>query len=462
MTRAAIYARISSDDGTALGVTRQVADCRKLAADLGWEVAEEYVDNDVSASTGKRRPAYQAMLADLAKGRRDAVIVYHVDRLTRRPIELEEFIEVATKAGISHVRFVSGGAMDVTNGDGLLMLRMLAAVAAAESATKSRRITRKLEEVAADGRPHGGQRGYGYDKDGVTVRPDEAKVLRDVVARYLAGESMRSIATWLDEQGVKTITGKPWSTTTLRSVISGPRIAGLRRHRGEVIGRAVWPAIITEAERDKVLARMAEAANTGRRTPRRYLLSGLCRCAKCGHKLYSSSRIDTRRYVCIAGPDHRGCGRLTVVATPLEELITDAVLYRLDTPELAAALTGRADNDNEAAALSDALASDREQLDDLAAIYAEKRIKVREWMAARGPIEERINDTERRLSRLTRTETLTGLPGHGKELRARWAEMNLTRQAAIIGAVLDHVVIAAGSPRANQFDPTRAEPVWKL
>lgn len=86
-----MYARISSDqDGTALGVNRQLEDCRRLAGDLGWPVGEEYVDNDVSAFSGKRRPGYEQMLADIADGSRDAVIVYHADRLTRRPIELEQ------------------------------------------------------------------------------------------------------------------------------------------------------------------------------------------------------------------------------------------------------------------------------------------------------------------------------------------------------------------------------------
>ncbi|MGZ6527028.1 MAG: recombinase family protein, partial [Actinomycetota bacterium] len=47
---AAIYARISSDrDGLALGVERQLADCRELASRKGWPVAEEYIDNDISA-----------------------------------------------------------------------------------------------------------------------------------------------------------------------------------------------------------------------------------------------------------------------------------------------------------------------------------------------------------------------------------------------------------------------------
>jgi DNA invertase Pin-like site-specific DNA recombinase len=115
ITAAAIYARISSDqDGTALGVARQLEDCRRLAADLGWPVADEYVDNDISAYSGKRRPEYQRLLVDISEGHRDAVIVYHSDRLTRRPIELEQFLEVATAAHLRHVRFVAGAAVDVS------------------------------------------------------------------------------------------------------------------------------------------------------------------------------------------------------------------------------------------------------------------------------------------------------------------------------------------------------------
>ena len=212
---AAVYARISSDDGTALGVKRQVADCRRLAAEMGWVIAEEYVDNDISAFSGKRRPGYERMLADVADGSRDAVIVYHADRLTRRPIELEQFVEVATAAGVGHVRFVAGGEMDMASGDGLLVLRMLAAVAASESASKSRRVRRKMDEVAASGRPHGGSaRPFGYEDDRVTVRKDEAKVIRVLVARFLAGESLRSLATWLDAEGVRTVSGGLWRTTS--------------------------------------------------------------------------------------------------------------------------------------------------------------------------------------------------------------------------------------------------------
>ena len=463
MVKAAIYARISSDDGSALGVGRQVEDCRRLATELGWEVAEEYVDNDVSAYSGKPRPAYERMLADLRDGYRDAVIVYHVDRLTRRPLELEQFLEVISGAGISKVRFVAGGGVDVGSGDGLMVVRMLAAMAAAESATKSRRQRRKMEQNAEAGRPHGGKRPYGFDDDKITIRQSEADVIRQLAARFIAGESWRSLAVWLNDEQIPTISGGPWKTTTLRSLLMSGRIAGLRTHRGEVIGPAVWPAIISESDRNKILARVDEAVRTGRRTPRRYLLTGMIVCGRCGNRLFSAARTNARRYVCIKGPDHGGCGALSITAAPVEELVAEAVLYRLDTPELADALAGRTTSDTEAAALGEDLAGDKAQLDELAALYAAKQIGVREWMAARGPIEDRITDIERRIARLTRTDALAGIVGTGVELRAAWTGLNLTRQGAIVKAIVDRVVIAPATERGRKtLDPGRVEIEWRL
>src|SRR5680860_1360020 len=362
---AAVYARISSDqEGTGMGVARQLEDCHRLADTLGWQVAEEYVDNDFSAYSGKPRPEYQRMLEDLRDGLRDAVIVYHVDRLTRRPIEWEEFLAVLETAKVRHVRFVAGDT-NIETGDGLMVARFMAAVAANESATKSRRVKRKMQQNAALGLPHGGyRRPFGYDDDKVTVLPDEAAVIRVLIARFLAGESLRSLAVWLDDEQVRTVSGKPWRTTTLKGMLVNPRYAGLRAHNGEVVGPAVWKAIITADEHRRVLGRFASRADSGQRTPRRYLLTGLLRCGRCSVRLYSSPRKATRRYVCRSGPDHGGCGRLTVVADPLERFLADAVMLRLDTPQLADALSGRAAQDERTAALVERLSDDKAQLDD--------------------------------------------------------------------------------------------------
>ena len=66
---AAIYVRISQDrSGAGLGVERQEAECRELADRLGWTVADMYCDNDISAYSGRRRPDYESMLADVEAG----------------------------------------------------------------------------------------------------------------------------------------------------------------------------------------------------------------------------------------------------------------------------------------------------------------------------------------------------------------------------------------------------------
>jgi len=447
--------------GLGLGVARQEEDCCRLADQLGWPVAEVYVDNDLSAFSGKQRPAYRRMLEDLTDGRRDAVLCYHLDRLTRRPIELEQFVDTLDRAGVRQVRFVTGDA-DLGTGDGLLIGRIMAAVAANESAGKSRRVKRKLDQVAAEGRPHGGfRRPYGYADDKVTVLPDEAAIIRDLAARFLAGESLRSLCASLDAAGVKTVGGGVWRSPTLRGLLRSGRIAGLREHRGEVVGPAVWEPIITVAERDRVLARMADQAVSGRRSPRRYLLSGLLRCARCGGKLFASPREHTRRYVCLSGPDHGGCGRLTVTAEPLEELLADAVLHRLDSPQLADTLAGRSSADVHGAGLAEQLAADQQQLDELAGMFGKQEISAREWRAARTPIEQRVTERKRQLAQSTRTDALLGLPTGGEQLRQFWDDLPLTRQAAIVAAVLDHAVIAPGTAGARALDLARVQPVWR-
>jgi site-specific DNA recombinase len=464
---AAIYARISADvEGTGLGVARQLEDCRKLAAERGWPVGDEYVDNDVSAFSGKPRRQYARMLADLESGARDAVIVYNLDRLHRRPVELEEFVALCESVGVRDVATVTAD-IDLGNDDGLFMARIFAAFAAKESGRKSARIRRKMLQNAEQGLPHGSVRPFGYEPDKVTLRESEAPVVRELVDRYLAGQSLRSLTVWLNESGIAPAVAKSWQTSAVRQVLCSGRIAGLREHRGEVIGAAVWPAIITPADRDRVLARMAARSVTKTRTARTYLLSGMLRCGRCGNRLYSQARHSNpdnrvRRYVCLKGPDHGGCGRLTVVAAPVEELLAEAVLTRLDSPHLADVLAGKASADQDVAALAAQVDKDQQRLDELAGLYADGAITAREWIAARDPITDRITAARRDIAAATDTTAVFELAGTGGALRTGWADLDLGRQQAIVKAVLDHAVIAPGTAGSRSLDIGRVRPVWRV
>ena len=170
-------------------------------------IAEEYVDDDISAYSGKERPAYQRMLRDLAEGRRDGVIVWHMDRLHRRPVELERFVETCARAGVNDVVTLSGD-INLVGGDGLLLARLLAAVTANESQSKGRRVARKAQEIAEPGRPAMGEiRPFGFLDDRVSHRPGEAPVVRELAARALAGETLTSLARWLRTRASGTAAG---------------------------------------------------------------------------------------------------------------------------------------------------------------------------------------------------------------------------------------------------------------
>jgi DNA invertase Pin-like site-specific DNA recombinase len=462
---AAIYARISDDrEGSGAGVQRQLDDCRELAAKRGWTVGAEYVDNDISAYSGKRRPQYERMLRAIERGEHHAVLAYHLDRLHRRPIELETFADVCDRAG-AQVATVQQD-LNLGTSDGLLSARVLGAVANYASQRAGERIRRKMLELARQGRRHGsGHRQFGYDRDGYTVRDDEAQLLRDLTARLLAGESLNSLTNWLNERQTPTASGHPlWLRTTLRGILENPGICGLRTHNGEIIGPAAWPAIITPEQGEKVRTLLQNRARGRRRPARRYLLAGMLRCHNCGETMRAWPKGETRNYVCGKNADRpNACGGTYIKAEPVEQLIAEAVLMRLDTPALADAASGkRRREDDSLAQLREAISADAQQLTDLAEAHGNKLITLPEWLTARKPIEARLAKARRELADTTGTPDLAELAGTGTALRDSWPTLNLDRQRAIIAAVLDHAVIGPGKPGRSSFDPGRVRPTWRV
>lgn len=459
---AVIYARISQDrTGERGGVTRQLADCRAEAQRRGWPVVAEFVDDDVSAYSGKKRPQYRAMLDAIRDGEADAVLVWHMDRLHRRPIELEEFVAVCATARVNDVVTLHGE-FDLGTGDGLLVARLMGAVAANESDAKSRRTKRKQLELAQAGKPSGGgPRPFGFQPDRVTLDPAEAAVIRDLASRLLAGEPLTSLTKWLQDNEVRTVMGKEWRTPTVRNLLKSPRIAGLREHQGQVIGKAVWPPIVTEDEHARIVALLTDPSRRTNRTARRYLLSGLCRCGRCGAKMITGQSRDRRRYMCRSGADFGGCGG-TMISATVEELVPDAVLYRLDTPDLAAAIEGRQRADENSAAVSEAIAADAAKLEELAQMWAAGELTRAEWRAARQTLDNRLTANRRRQMQQAGSTVIAGHIGNASTLRAEWPDLPLGRQAAIVRALVDHVTIQPGTMGARSIDPARVEIHWRL
>lgn len=276
---AAIYARISSDpSGDKLGVQRQAADCLQEARRRGWAVAEVYVDDDVSAFDLRRpRLEYQRLLADIAHGSRDAVLVWRLDRLHRQPRELEEFMVLCDKHRVALATVT--GDVDLATSQGRLLIRTWGAFAAHECEVRAERQRRANLERAQRGiLPRPAYRLYGYTKGTMRIRPKEAAVVREMAERVLAGEALRAICIDLNNRRMPTVFGGPWHASTVRALLKNPVLAGLSTYYDEPVGRGAWKGILSRrtSERLRLLLSDPGRANHSGYT-RAYPLRGVLR-----------------------------------------------------------------------------------------------------------------------------------------------------------------------------------------
>ena len=167
------------------------------------------------------------------------------------------------------------------------------------------RIEAAKVEAASEGRWLGGRRPFGYEADGVTVRAEEAALIAQATDDLLVGVSLGQIARDWNAAGVTTSGGKQWRMEEVRRTLLRARNAGIMVHRGEEVGAAVWPAIVSEERWRAVVALCADPSR--RTTPgptRRWLGSGLYVCGfpveeqECGQKLRMGSTSSKPTYRC--------------------------------------------------------------------------------------------------------------------------------------------------------------------
>ena len=233
------------------------------------------------------------------------------------------------------------------------MARIQGAVARKESDDKSRRLQRKHEEIAQAGRPSGGgTRPYGYESDHRTVRPAEAAVIRKCAAKVLAGDSLRSICVELNADGVPTVSGKPWSTQTLAAVADvgpdqRPARAQGRRSSPRPSGRRSSP----RPRRSGSGPSLRDPERRTNRSARRYLLPRLLalRPVRRAAVLASARRWQPPLRLC-EWPELRWLRHSDRRGRPARgRSLSRRCLHRLDSPELAATLAGRAEDEDAAA-----------------------------------------------------------------------------------------------------------------
>jgi site-specific DNA recombinase len=195
------YRRISEDrEGRELGIQRQDEDLDALGQQRDLTYIDSYADNDIGASSKSRkpRPDYQRMLADARAGRFQVIAAYTTGRITRRPREFEDLIDLAVEHGIEFV-YVRSPEFDLRTAQGRRVARTLAAHDAGESEELSERVSRAARQRAEKGLNFGGRRCFGYAPDGAAI-PAEFVVIRKMADDLLRGTPLGAIARELNSR----------------------------------------------------------------------------------------------------------------------------------------------------------------------------------------------------------------------------------------------------------------------
>lgn len=452
--RVAVYVRQSYDKSKdEAAVERQEADCRKLSDAKGWDDLTLYRDNDRSATNGKERPNFEKLLRDIEAGKIDSIVVWHLDRLTRSIRDLTRVIE-AGQAQRVNIACVHGVSLDLGDPTGVAVATILTAIAAMEVQHKGNRQKAANLQRAKNGSAHWIRRPFGYKRDGEKVVIDavEAAALQDAAKRILDGKTLSSVVRDWNAQGLVTTYqkkddageeviegGKPWNVTSLRRALINPRTAGRRLYNGEDQGEGAWTPIL-DAETHRALEE--KLTDPRRRTApddlnAKYLLSGICKCGKCGKKMFASPVKNKEKewmvYRCFGG--YCMSRRMDLVDGVVESVII-GILSRPDAGNLFT-------KDTETVALRRRATELRDRRDVLAAILAEGLLSAAAVREQAGKLKAELDEIESALATTGILNPASAIIG-SQDVEKAWRGQPLALKRQIIRTLMDVTVLPAG------------------
>lgn len=465
MDTLAAYARISQDKtGAGMAVSNQLDAIQTWAKKHGHKIGTVYKDNDLSATTGKTRPAFEKLLHDKPK----AVVVWHQDRLLRISKDLERVLDTEMT-----VYSVMAGSLDLATPQGRAVARTVTAWNTYEGEQKSARQKLRGRADIEAGRWRFSRPVFGNDWKTGKLIDAEASAIREAAAKIADGTSTFFLTAKLwNSVGLKTPQNKgEWTPGTVRNFFTSERLIAKRTYEGKTYELKGLVPVLDEETWNQIQTYI-DSQRTGQRGVRtaafQHLLSGIAECGICARKLNiayrGNKRVAARAYKCITP------GHLSRQADKLEEFIlsdflsdftteSDKVLNPAGSSESLAVLrTTRIQTEAKHQAwLDEALTEGLSP-----SIIKQKEAK---HMAELANLDAQIMEfeSENLFSGLIWSpkgneiwELATELQEFDAEMRKRWDAITLERQRRIIKTIYSKIVIHKGT-QGKRFDSNLVE-----
>jgi site-specific DNA recombinase len=425
LVRCAIYTRKSTEEG--LEQEFNTLDAQRESAQAfigsqqheGWVCLPDRYDDGGFTGGNMERPALRRLLADIAEGKVDCVVVYKVDRLSRSLLDFARMMETFDKHRISFVSVTQQ--FNTATSMGRLVLHVLLSFAQFEREIISERTRDKIAATRRKGKWSGGMPILGYDVDPrggrLLVNEDEAACVRAIFQLYLEHEALLPVVEELERRGWvgkrwqtrrgRERGGRPFTRTSLYRLLTNVAYLGKLRYKDEVHA-GEHTAIVDAAVFQQVQALLRQNGVTGGAAVRNEfgaLLKGLLRCVPCGCAMTPthSTRAQTKRYRYYVCSHASKCGRKTcpspsIPAGEIERFVVERIRSIGSDPALQEEVFAQARQQDEAC-LAEWEAQRRGLEKDLARWHAQLRSQdlAAAGMAEDGGMLAWLADTQERI-----------------------------------------------------------------
>ena len=318
--RVSIYGRVSTEHEAQLSALENQMQWYDDQAKYhpNWTVVEKYIDEGITGTQAKKRPAFLRMLEDARSGKFDLIVTREVCRFARNVVDTLVVTRELKNIGVE-VFFIDDNIWTM-DGDGELRLSLMATLAQEESRSISENVTWGQRKRFADGKvnlPYKQFLGYRKGADGFPeVVQEEAVIVRRIYTRFMEGLTPGAIAKELTADGIPTPSRKQrWQTSTVESILQNEKYKGAallqkcftvdfltkkkKVNEGEVPQYYVEHShepIITPEEFDKVQTEFERRKRISRQYSGKSIFSSRIICGDCGSFFGSKVWNSTSKY----------------------------------------------------------------------------------------------------------------------------------------------------------------------
>ena len=227
--RVAAYCRVSTDDEDQIksynSMVRYYTDLIK--SNKQWVFAGVFADKAITGTKTDKREEFQLLIQECLSGNIDLVIAKSIPRFARNTLDTLKYVRMLRERNIAvyfEVEKIN------TLKDGEFLLTILSSVAQQEVENTSAYVKKGLKMKMKRGELVGFQGCLGYDYDVVTkslsINEEGAETVRYIFDRYVAGAGSTMIARELNEQGISTIKGNLWTSSSVMGIINNEKYKG--------------------------------------------------------------------------------------------------------------------------------------------------------------------------------------------------------------------------------------------